>query len=153
MSASARESAPSEVLVDAEATERLGERLGRAVPPGGILGLVGPLGAGKTTLARGALHALGVREAVVSPTFLGLRRYSTQDAGIVYHIDLYRSDDATWLLGEGVEEDLDDGARAVVEWIDLDPALAAEAWMIVELGVVELDDGRTGRGAWMRRNQ
>jgi len=141
------------MLVDAEATERLGERLGVEMPPGAILGLSGPLGAGETTLARGALRALGVREAVVSPTFLGLRRYSTADSGIVYHIDLYRSEDATWLWGEGVDDDLDDGARAVVEWIDRDRRLAADAWAIVELDVVELDDGQTGRRARIRRHR
>src|SRR3954470_7171071 len=69
----------------AEETERLGAAVARELRPGDIVLVSGELGAGKTTLVRGALRALGVTEAVTSPTFV---------VGVLYdgaaHLDLYR---------------------------------------------------------------
>lgn len=69
----------------AEETERAGARLAAQLRPGDVVLVSGDLGAGKTTLVRGALRALGVTEAITSPTFV---------VGIAYgdlaHLDLYR---------------------------------------------------------------
>jgi tRNA threonylcarbamoyladenosine biosynthesis protein TsaE len=69
----------------AEETERLGAAVARELRPGDVVLVSGELGAGKTTLVRGALRALGVTEAVTSPTFV---------VGVLYdgaaHLDLYR---------------------------------------------------------------
>lgn len=131
------------LLAGPEETAALGAELAAELRPGEVLGLTGPLGAGKTTLAVGALRALGVQGALVSPTFLGLRRYRDRAGGVVYHVDLYRAADAQWLLGEGVFEDLERGARAVVEWIERDAELAAEAAILVVLAVA--DGARSAR--------
>src|SRR5689334_18665745 len=77
-----------------EETIALGERLAREFKPGTVVLLIGNLGAGKTTLAKGivkGLHAAPAEE-VSSPTFTLIHEYGTPPA--VYHIDLYRLDDA-----------------------------------------------------------
>jgi len=74
-----------------EATERAGARLAQRLRPGDVVLVSGELGAGKTTYVRGALRALGVSEAVTSPTFvLGLLYHGA--TGPLAHLDLYRLD-------------------------------------------------------------
>jgi tRNA threonylcarbamoyladenosine biosynthesis protein TsaE len=94
-------------------TEALGARLAAALEPGDVVTVAGELGAGKTTFVRGACRALGVEQAVSSPTYTIGNRY----AGVVpvAHLDLYR------VSGLGAEEwgDLEpyfDGTIAFVEW-------------------------------------
>ena len=100
-------------------TEAVGERLAADLAPGDVLVISGDLGAGKTTLVRGACRALGVEGPVTSPTFTIGQRYEGRLP--VSHLDLYR-------LGGLDEEEpalLDDylgpGSVAFVEW----PAVAA----------------------------
>ena len=73
----------------AEATERAGAELAAGLRPGDVVLVSGDLGAGKTTLVRGALRALGVTEEVTSPTFVVGILYDGA-AGPVAHLDLYR---------------------------------------------------------------
>jgi tRNA threonylcarbamoyladenosine biosynthesis protein TsaE len=73
---------------DAAETEAVGERLGTDLGPGDVVLVSGELGAGKTTLIRGACRALGVREPVISPTFTIGHTYSGRLP--VSHLDLYR---------------------------------------------------------------
>jgi tRNA threonylcarbamoyladenosine biosynthesis protein TsaE len=97
-------------------TEAFGERLARALEPGDVVGLVGPLGAGKTALVRGLARGLGVEEGVVhSPTFLTATEYEGRVP--LAHVDLYRHEEhlphPDWLA------ELLDGERiAVVEWFE-----------------------------------
>lgn len=60
----------------ARATEALGERIGRRLRPGDVVALVGPLGAGKTVLARGLARGAGARGYVASPSFVIVREYA-----------------------------------------------------------------------------
>jgi tRNA threonylcarbamoyladenosine biosynthesis protein TsaE len=97
-------------------TEALGERLATLVEPGCVIGLVGPLGAGKTALVRGLARGLGVAEGVVhSPTFLSATEYEARLK--LVHVDLYRHEDhlphPDWLA-----EMLDGDCVAVVEWFE-----------------------------------
>ena len=71
------------------ATERAGARLAARLRPGDVALVSGELGAGKTTFVRGALRALGVSEAVTSPTFVVGVLYDG-DSGPLAHLDLYR---------------------------------------------------------------
>src|SRR5207245_8943803 len=74
-------------------TIALGERLARELPARGVVLLIGNLGAGKTTLAKGIVQGLGAAPAdeVSSPTFTLIHEYGD---GKVYHIDLYRLEEA-----------------------------------------------------------
>src|SRR6266480_1680654 len=81
------------LLVDAPdlaATEALGRRLGTALFPGAVVALVGPLGAGKTNLARAMAEGLGIANAdvVTSPTFVLIQEYAARLP--IYHFDAYR---------------------------------------------------------------
>lgn len=78
-------------LPDAEATQRLGERLGQVLPAGTILLLSGDLGSGKTTLIQGLGLGLGIADPISSPTFTLVNEYPEGRVPL-YHIDLYRLD-------------------------------------------------------------
>ena len=110
-------------LPTAADTIALGERLGRELRAGDVVVLSGPLGAGKTVLAKGIAQAMDVDGPVISPTFVLARvhRPRSADAPAMIHVDLYRLLDATSvdLLAELDSLDLDtdlDGAVVVVEW-------------------------------------
>ena len=72
-----------------DATERAGAELAAGLRPGDVVLVSGELGAGKTTFVRGALRALGVTDAVTSPTFVLGTLYEGSD-GPLAHLDLYR---------------------------------------------------------------
>ena len=72
-----------------EATERVGAELAARLRPGDVVLVSGDLGSGKTTFVRGALRALGVTEAITSPTFVVGILYDGA-AGPLAHLDLYR---------------------------------------------------------------
>lgn len=76
-------------LADTAATFELGCRLGRSLPPLTVLLLHGDLGAGKTTLVQGIGAGLGVKDAIVSPTFTLVNEYPDGRLPL-YHLDLYR---------------------------------------------------------------
>ena len=102
-------------LPDPDATARLGASLAAILRPGDTLCLSGPLGAGKTELARGLIRALaGPDEEVPSPTFTLVQLYDTPRLGLA-HFDLYRLEDPSEVDELGLDEVLIDGA-AVIEW-------------------------------------
>jgi tRNA threonylcarbamoyl adenosine modification protein YjeE len=101
-------------LPDLAATAALGKVVAARLAPGRVVALWGDLGAGKTTLARAILAALGVAENVPSPTFTLVQSYDTPGLG-VSHFDLYRLKSPAELDELGWDEILDSGA-ALVEW-------------------------------------
>jgi tRNA threonylcarbamoyladenosine biosynthesis protein TsaE len=110
----------------AEETEELGGRLAARLAPGDVVLVSGEMGAGKTTLIRGACRALGVTEPVTSPTFTIGQRYDGRMP--VSHLDLYRlgglEDEEPALLADYIEP----GSIAFVEWPEIggaEPALEA----------------------------
>ena len=103
------------LLADEAATGRLGAAIARALRPGEAVCLSGPLGAGKSVLARALVRALTrPDEEVPSPTFTLVQFYEGEGLAVA-HFDLYRltSADEAWEIG--LDEALDDGA-AVIEW-------------------------------------
>ena len=100
----------------AEETEQIGERLARATVPGAVIGLIGPLGAGKTTLVRGLARGLGADDRDVhSPTFITATVYRGRLP--LTHVDLYRHDE-TLPPSDWLAEILDGEGVAVVEWFE-----------------------------------
>ena len=76
-------------VLDLAAIELAGERLGRELPSGSVVWLEGPLGAGKTTIARAIARGRGVADAATSPTYNLVHHYAGP-AGSMYHVDCYR---------------------------------------------------------------
>ncbi|MEQ7872812.1 tRNA (adenosine(37)-N6)-threonylcarbamoyltransferase complex ATPase subunit type 1 TsaE [Sphingomonas sp. ASV193] len=102
------------ILADEAATRALGARLAARLRPGDIVTLSGALGAGKTTLARGLIAALGHEGEVPSPSFALVQPYDALNLPL-WHADLYRLDDPAELDELGLETVLADGAL-LVEW-------------------------------------
>lgn len=102
-------------LPDPAATERLGHHLATSMPAGSVLNLRGELGAGKSTVARALLRALGVAGPIKSPTYTLVEQYSLPD-GDALHLDLYRIAEPVELDFLGLA-DLAGRARCwLVEW-------------------------------------
>jgi tRNA threonylcarbamoyladenosine biosynthesis protein TsaE len=104
-------------LADEAATLAFGARLARALTPGLCFYLEGDLGAGKTTLVRGLLRALGVTGRVKSPTYTLVESYSLP-AFELYHFDLYRLHDPREWLDAGFRDVNDGRAVSLIEWPD-----------------------------------
>ena len=103
-------------LPDAAATEALGRALGPLLREGDVVALFGDLGAGKTSLARGVLAALGLAEEAPSPTFAIVQPYAPPEVSLpVAHVDLYRLDAPEDAQELGLDEWLEDGAL-LIEW-------------------------------------
>ena len=112
-----------------EETIALGERLARELPRRAVVLLVGNLGAGKTTLAKGIVKGLGAAEPdeVASPTFTLIHEYPLAGSETVvpkvYHIDLYRLDKANEAARLGMDELFEKDAVVLIEWAEKFPEL------------------------------
>lgn len=104
-------------LVDPAATERAGAVIAEwmASRAGGVLFLSGDLGAGKTSLARGLLHAWGVQGAVRSPSYTLIEPYECAGRSVL-HMDLYRLRDPEELEGLGLRDFNPEQTWWIVEW-------------------------------------
>jgi tRNA threonylcarbamoyladenosine biosynthesis protein TsaE len=109
------------LLADIAASEALGARLAAVGRPGDVITLSGPLGAGKTSIARGLLAALGLEDEAPSPTFAIVQPYEPPETRIpVMHVDLYRIDDPSDLDELGLDEARAD-SLLVIEWPERAP--------------------------------
>ena len=112
-------------LPDADATEAFGRRLSAVVGPGDVITLQGPLGVGKTSLARGLLAGLGLVGEAPSPSFAIVQPYEVPEVRLpVSHVDLYRLADA----GELDELGLDDAAAETLLLVEWPERAGAGAW-------------------------
>lgn len=102
-------------LATLEDTERLARTLVQRAPAGTPLLLLGPLGAGKTTLVQALGRALGSRARISSPTYTLIHEYPTP-AGVLVHIDAYRLERAEALFELGLEDYLERARLVAVEW-------------------------------------
>jgi tRNA threonylcarbamoyladenosine biosynthesis protein TsaE len=139
-------------LPDAAATVALGRRIGACLAPGDVVCLSGGLGAGKTTLARGAIEAwTGAAEEVPSPTYTLAQAYDGP-RGQLWHVDLYRlkRPEEAWELGL---EDAFVDAACLIEWPErLEGQLPPDR---LEIALAPEGEGRSAalcaHGAWRTR--
>ena len=126
-------------LDDEAATLALGARIAPLVQAGDVIALFGDLGAGKTTLSRGLLAALGLEGEAPSPTFAIVQPYAPPETRIpVAHIDLYRLDDPEDAEELGLDDLLEDSVL-LIEWPErLGDALWPHA---LRLTLERTDDG------------
>jgi len=119
-----------------EETIELGRRIAAQLPRRAVVLLIGNLGAGKTTLAKGIVSGLGAAqpEEVSSPTFTLIHEY-----GRVYHVDLYRLDRAEQIAGIGLEELFDRDAVVLIEWGERFPTLMPTDRIEIQLRLLDGD--------------
>lgn len=135
-------------------TQRLAEQLA-AFPLTGSVWLGGDLGAGKTTLTRYWLQALGHKESVKSPTYTLVEPYSiTQNDGSikpVYHADLYRLQDPEELSFIGFDEYLDEpNALVIIEWASRADSYLPPPTMFIDMTQSNGNDDKESRQVAIR---
>lgn len=145
-------------LRSAGETFALGERLGAGLRAGDVVVLSGPLGAGKTVLAKGIASGMEVEGPVTSPTFVLARVHRARRAGApaMVHVDMYRLLDHSGsdVLGELDSLDLDtdlDDAVVVVEWGEGLAERLSDRHLDVRLKRGADSDVRTASWEWSRR--
>jgi tRNA threonylcarbamoyladenosine biosynthesis protein TsaE len=133
-------SAPGDPIVvavaDAAAMRAAGERLGRALAVGDVIGLVGPLGAGKTTFVQGVARGTGVPadRHVASPTFTLVNEHPGRVP--LVHVDFYRISDPREVPELGLHDAFDRAAVAI-EWIDRFPDAAPAERLEIEIAFAD----------------
>jgi len=144
-------------LPTAEDTMALGAKLGGSLHAGDVVVLSGPLGAGKTVLAKGIAEAMDVDGPVTSPTFVLARVHPAREPGepAMVHVDMYRLLDHTGvdLLGELDSLDLDtdlDDAVVVVEWGEGIVERLSERHLDIRLERASDTEVRTAIWRWSR---
>ena len=111
-------------LASPEDSLALGARLAVVARPGDVIALSGPLGAGKTSITRGLLAALGLEEEAPSPSFAIVQPYAPPEVRFpVLHVDLYRIEQAEEAVELGLDEARED-SLLIVEW----PERLGEDW-------------------------
>lgn len=129
------------IAVGEDAQRSIGEKIGAAVASGSglVIHLKGNLGAGKTTLTRGMLSAMGHRGAVRSPTYTLMEPYQSLEPP-VFHFDLYRLSDPEELEYLGLRDLLEQHAVLIFEW----PENAADGLPGADIliDIRHMDDGR-----------
>jgi tRNA threonylcarbamoyladenosine biosynthesis protein TsaE len=120
-------------------TIELGRKIARELPPRAVVLLIGNLGAGKTTLAKGIVNGLGAAEIeeVASPTFTLIHEYG---GGKVFHIDLYRMEDARDVATLGLEDVFDREAVVLIEWGERFPQLMPPERVEIRIEAADNDE-------------
>ncbi|HVT92653.1 MAG TPA: tRNA (adenosine(37)-N6)-threonylcarbamoyltransferase complex ATPase subunit type 1 TsaE [Bryobacteraceae bacterium] len=126
-----------------EETLALGRLLAGDLPRRAVILLIGNLGAGKTTLAKGIIDGLDAAapDDVSSPTFTLIHEYGAAPGFKVFHIDLYRLDHAAQVASLGLDEILDRDAVVLLEWAERFPELLPDDRVEIRL-TVEGEEGR-----------
>lgn len=104
----------------ANETKKVATNLAKKFLNGGVIALIGEMGAGKTTFVQGFAKGLGIKDKIISPTFVLMRQHQVPNSDLVlYHIDLYRLEGKINIEELGIS-DLFDDAKAIVliEWAE-----------------------------------
>ncbi len=129
--------AGSRVSTGADETQEIGRRIGALAPAATVLALIGPLGAGKTQLAKGVARGLGITGVVDSPTYILMNEHAGRLR--MYHIDAYRLEDPEDAVAAGLLDDRQADGITVVEWAD-----RLEGWLPDERLEIHLRSGHGG---------
>lgn len=101
-----------------EETQKLGKDFAKILEKGDVVALYGDLGSGKTTFVQGLAKGLGIKQRIISPTFVIVRSYKSEVISF-YHIDLYRAESERDIEGLGIEEIINNKNNIVViEWAE-----------------------------------
>lgn len=119
-------------------TFELGRVLGSLLDSGDVVGLSGPLGAGKTVLAKGIGKGLGVKEEVLSPSFNIVLEYSGRV--IFRHVDFYRLRSEREAGDMGMEEYIGQDSVTVIEWAEKFPAVLPAEHLKVDISFLREDE-------------
>lgn len=133
----------------ADQTRRVGIRLGTLLQPGDLIGLIGDLGSGKTTLVQGIAKGWGSLDPVSSPTFVLVNVYRRRDGLHLYHLDAYRLSGPAEAIDLDLDTMLEQGPM-LVEWAErVQAALPAEGlWVHLNyVSEIQRDMIYTARGA------
>jgi len=128
-----------------EETKRAGRELAPILVSGDIILLTGPLGAGKTAFTQGLAAGLGVNDRVTSPTFTLVRQHqcaNSQGIAVLHHADVYRTNSLDEIEDLALEELVEIGGVAVIEWGEMAEALLGRTAWRITIDVVD-DDHRT----------
>ncbi len=100
-------------------TQNLAKKMAQR-PKGNVYALVGELGSGKTTFAQGFAQGLGIKDKILSPTFILIRQHPIpKSSKTLYHLDLYRMDNTEQIKQLGIEEIISDPDNIVlIEWAE-----------------------------------
>ena len=138
---------------DPEATRHLASLLGRSIGEGGlVIGLIGPLGAGKTVFVKGLAEGLGVEpSSVSSPTFVIAQQYpipveTNSRPHVLHHVDLYRLESEDELDAIGFSDLFDVGSVVAAEWSDRFPDVLGPERLEIELEGPSLAEETSKRG-------
>ena len=116
-------------------TDAFGARLASVIEPGLVIGLIGPLGAGKTRLVRATATALGADPTTVnSPTFVLIQEYDSRIP--VYHFDTYRLRDVSAFADLGVDEYFSGDGVCFIEWADRVESVLPRDRLQIEVSVI-----------------
>jgi len=112
----------------------LGQRLGAIIFDGAVIGLSGPLGAGKTTLARGIADGMRIDNVYVvsSPTYTIMQSYPCLEREL-HHLDLYRITSPDDLDSTGYRDHIGGNAVLIVEWPEREPSVLTTEHLIVNI--------------------
>lgn len=119
------------VSQSSEETQKLGVHLGELALPGDVFLLVGELGAGKTCLTQGIAWGLGIKEYVLSPSFVIMRELYGRLP--LYHIDLYRLDRIEESMDLGLDDYLCGEGICVVEWAEKGLTILPEKHLLIKI--------------------
>lgn len=123
-------------LEDEASMEAFGATLADFMQNGGLVTLSGNLGAGKTTLTRGFMHAIGHKGAVKSPTYTLVEPYDINGRSIM-HFDLYRLSDPEELEYLGFRDYLDGSTLCLIEWPEKAKNFLPEPDLAIDIDVVK----------------
>ena len=116
-------------------TEKLAEDIAAVVKKGSVISLRGTLGAGKTVFAKGFARALGIEEAIVSPTFTLIQEYEGNRK--LYHMDLYRLSGEDEFDAMGAEDYLYSDGVTLIEWSEKIESLLPDDTIYINISINE----------------